>query len=366
MKKKLKKLKLLILIEIVLFLPTNVYAKVIAINDISTEFVKSNIVSLLNGSDGDITASADEESQTFNVYMKQQKIVTFNYTDDYIEYDNRLGEITQETANKDFINAFMIAGVVESILKLSGIDSQNLLEIDEKNLTDTYDTYGIEFLTEPYSFNGTNEFGSWSVKGDFIKYFKVSLDSEKIEALMTKYGTEVSQVPSKDLIANLTPTLKAENVKDDSVTLYPRLPYNGEDLKETIYCDIYRSTAENGPYDKINDDKVDCLNNTGVVDKKLKSDTVYYYKTRVVDGVNFSDVLKVTTSKASIVEPEPLPQITSSNNNSNQLANEVKNEEEIENPDTGLFFPFTAISLMLLVSILIFVYTRKKSVFKKI
>lgn len=366
MKKELKKMGVLALTTIVLFWPIiNVAAKEITIKDVSSEFVKSDMVEILKEPDKDITASLEEEAQTLNIYSGQQKIITFKYTDEYIEYDNRQAEITEETAPKDVINAFLIVGMMETILKLSGIDTQKLPDIEDENFTDTYDTYGLEFETEPYSFSGTDESGNWSVKGDFIRYFKISLDSEKIEALIEKYGTTDSQGPSKDLIASLTPTLKATNIEEDSVTLYPRLPYNGEDIKEPIYCDIYRATTENGPYEKISAGQVNCLDDVGVIDKNLQSDTVYYYKTKVVDGLNFSDVLKVTTKKATIVEPL-LQNPTSNNNSNNQLANDVLKEEEIENPDTGLFLPISAIFLMLLVSILIFAYTRKKSVFKKL
>ena len=98
---------------------------------------------------------------------------------------------------------------------------------------------------------------------------------------------------------------------------------------------------------------VNCMDGIGFVDEDLDGNTTYYYKTSVVDGIKYSDIIQVTTK--DFAASEIIPSSTNSNN-----------DDLIENPQTGQFFPVATTILMLIGSFVIFMYVRKKSVFRKI
>ena len=330
---------------------SNIYAKTITINEVANGFNNSTIIAGLNQFGGNITSSVDTTNGKLDVYDGTDKVFSLNYTYDYIEYDNRSATVTKENAEKDVSTMFVLYGIMESIFKLSGYDDKTLSK--DATYTDTYDTYGIQLLTEPYSYSGTDDDGgSWSMSGEFIKYFKMSFDTDKIDALMTKYGVDAStQDPNKEIIMGLTPTLEVQDITENSVTLYPHIAYTNTDSDYTVYCYIYRSISENGTYEKISDMATNCLDSVGIVDDELSSNSTYWYKTIVMDGTKYSEPLKVTTKSVSTTD-------TSTNN--------IKKDDVTENPQTGVFVPIIPIGLLIIGGIATLVIFRKKSVFKQI
>lgn len=331
---------------------SNVYAKTLTINEVANGFKNSTIIDGLNQLGGNITSSVDTTNKTLDVYSESEKVFSFKYTDDYIEYDNRSAIVSKETAEKDVLTMFMLYGVFDSIFKLSGYEDKTLSE--DGIYTDTYDTYGIQLITESYSYSGTDDDGgTWSMSGEFIKYFKMSFDTDKIDALMTKYGVDAStQDPNKEIILGLTPTLEAKEITENSITLYPHIAYTNTDPDYKVFCYVYRSTSENGTYEKISDMAVNCLDEVGVVDEKLSSNTTYYYKAVVMDGTKYSEPLKVTTKEATIPAP-------TNTNNTNK-------DDVVENPKTGVTLPVATLGIMMIGSIIALIVARKKSVFKQI
>ena len=97
---------------------------------------------------------------------------------------------------------------------------------------------------------------------------------------------------------------------------------------------------------------VNCLDEVGVVDEKLSSNTTYYYKAVVMDGTKYSEPLKVTTKEATIPAP-------TNTNNTNK-------DDVVENPKTGVTFPVATLGIMMIGSIIALIVARKKSVFKQI
>ena len=141
--------------------------------------------------------------------------------------------------------------------------------------------------------------------------------------------------------------------------LYSNINYISTDPDYKVFCNVYRSTEENGTYEKIsNIASVNCMDNVGMVDENLKSNTTYYYKAIVAleGATKYSDIIKVTTKKASTTISQTPVQ---SNNSSNKT-------NEIENPKTGTFFPLLIVTFMTVISFSIFRYSRKKSLFIKI
>jgi len=362
-----KKVFGLILVGIIFFSTiTNVYASTLTIDNVSKQFDKSTIIQGLAQLGSTFTSKVNTTDKTLDIYGEGEKIFSFTYGDDYIEYNNRSAVVTQENCTDDIATAFWLQGIMESVFVLSGHENKTLSE--DGTYTNTYDTYGIQLETESYNFSGEDEDGgSWSMSGEYIKYFKISLDTEKIDALITKYGVDAEeQDPNKEVINSLTPSLRADNITENSVTLYPSIPYTNTDPDYTVNCYIYRSNSENGTYEKISDWAVNCLDSVGIVDEGLKSNTTYYYKTIVDGGTIYSNPLEVTTKGSSTVTDN---NTNNNNNNSNNNTNNNNNnyqDDVVENPKTGVTFPIITITLVMIGSIAIMLYAKKKSFFKQI
>lgn len=343
----------LILVGIIFFSTiTNVYASTLTIDNVSKQFDQSTIIKGLAQLGSNFTSKVDTNDKTLDIYSESEKIFSFTYGDDYIEYNNRSAIVTEENCMNDISTAFWIQGIMESIFVLSGYENKTLSE--DGNYTDAFETYGVQLETESYNFSGNDENGSsYSISGESIKYFKISLDTDKIDSLIAKYGVNTEeQDPNKEVINSLTPTLEAKNITENSVTLYPSINYYNTDPDYSVSCYVYRSNDENGTYEKISDFAVNCLDEVGIVDENLKSNTTYYYKTIVDGGTIYSSPLKVTTKEKAT---------TTDNNENNNYKDNV-----IENPKTGVTFPIIAVTLVLIGSIAVIFYLKKKNVFKKL
>ncbi len=338
----LKKVLGIVIIAVMFFSTiSNVYAKTLTINEISNQFEQTKLFDVFNIN---LSTKVNTDDNTLDIYGDDEKIFSFTYGTDYIEYDDRSTEVTMENA----INIgtdLCLKGMIESILKLSGYDDQ-FIELDE-DYTDTYDTYGIQMETEHYDFSIEEDGISISMTGEFVKYFKMSFDTDKIDALMNKYGVDIDeQNPNTEIFESLIPTIEAKDITENSVTLYPHVNYTNTDLNYTINCYIYRSTSIDGDYEKISD-AVNCFNPEGFKDENLNSNTTYYYKSLVVGGTKYSEPLKVTTKEVREVNTDNL-------------------DVSEENPPTGMSFPIITASIITVVSIVILKVIHKKSAFKRI
>lgn len=340
MKKVVRNCFVFLLVGIMFFTSIgSVYAKTLTINEIKNKFNSSELIIFLNSlEENKIEAKVNDKASTLDIYSSDQKLFSFNYTNEYIEYSNRNAIVTKESAEEDMFTALWVTTIVDSIFELSGYTNISIFT-DNKNYVDLYDTYGIQLETEPYSYSGQENGASWSISGDFIKYFKMSFDTNKIDALVNTYGVESSsEDPNESVLAALTPTLEAKKITENSITLYPHINYIKTDSDINAYCYVYRSTSKDGDYEKISDAAVNCLDNVGIIDDGLNSNTTYYYKAILMNGTKYSDVLEVTTKSPSV-------------------------EEKIENPKTGVFFPTTALIIMI-TSFMTFICIRKRNVFK--
>lgn len=357
-----KKVFGLILVPIILFLKNvNVYASILTVDNVSKQFDQSSLIQEINQFGRIVTSKVNTIDKTLDIYSDGEKFFSFTYGDDYIEYNNRSADVTEENCSEDTFTVYWLYGVMQSVFNLSGYNDK-IVDFNE-SYVDTYDSYGIQFETEQYNFSGNYEDGSsYKISGLFFKYFKISLDTEKIDSLITKYGQDVKeQDANKEFIklvidsriASWRPTLEVKDIKEDSATLYPSIiNYNGDEQYD-VNCYIYRSDSENGTYEKISDRAINCFGSVGVVDEGLKSNTTYYYKTIIDGGTVYSKPLKVTTNSISTT--------TTTNNNDNNNQDSI-----IKNPETGDTFYIITITLVLLGSIVLMIFAKKKSLFKQI
>lgn len=362
----------------------NVNASTLTINDVSAQFEKTNTIKELSKLDLIVTSKVNTPDKTLDIYGNGEKIFSFTYGDDYIEYDNRSMTVTAENYMDGIKTFFWIQGVMESVFELSG--NANKIIKEEEAYTKSYDTYGIQLETEDFSFSHQDEDGSSSsISGSAIKYFKISLDTEKISALIDKYGVDADKVDvNKEVIKSLKPTLEVSNITENSVDLFPKVNYKSTDTDYTVTCYIYRSDSENGTYKKISDNAINCLGSIGITDKDLKSNTTYYYKAIVDGGTIYSDPVEVVTkdSKSDVIKSDTSNDTSNddksdknsdnadANNDTKSTNNEStsKNAEKskVKNPKTGVGIPILAISLLLSGSVVIKHYTKNKDKFKRI
>lgn len=344
MKKKnyIKNIFYLFLISIILFgNVNNVYASKIDIHNVATEFEKTIVVEGLTSLGTTINANINETNKNFDIYTENEKAFSFTYNDEYIEYDNRNTIVTKENCLEDFFTPIWIESVIQSIFNASGHINKTIYR--KGNYTDTYDTYGIQMETESCNFSGTDDDGStW----DYIKYFKISFDTNKIDALVNKYGILADNFEANPETKNLVPTLEAKDITENSVTLYPEVAnYDSED----VFCFIYRSNDINGTYEKISSAAVSCSDGIGIIDKNLKSNTTYYYKAIVYGGEKYSDIIKVST-KGNLVVDEGIDE----------------DPTIPENPQTGSFISTISVCGAITLIIGIIYYVKKKNSIYKI
>lgn len=332
MKRILKNLFILSLVVTIFLLNTiRAYASMLSINDVSKQFEKTQVVQILLELDNEatITSKVNNEEKKLDIYFSNEKTFSFTFTDSYIEYDNRSTVVTKDNYSDGFFNAFCMQAVIESVLTLSGYEGK---ELSEDTTLNDYDTYGIQLETEKYNFSGEDDSGKWSVSGDYLKYFKISLDTSKIDTLVAKYGVDNNQ--NNEVITNFVPELEAKDITENSITIYPKVNYNGT---SDVLCYVYRSDSKNGTYEKLSDFAVNCLDSVGVIDEGLESNTTYYYKAIIDGGTKYSDILSVTTKSSS-----------------------TGTGDIVENPNTGSKYSFIVVILVVFGSITLALYTKKQ------
>lgn len=328
----------------------NVFASTLDINSVANKFSTTTTVESFTKLGGNITVKVNTDDSTFDIYNDGQKSDSFKYTQDYIEYDNRSTIVTKENCHDNIFTIVWISGIMESIFSLNGYENMTLP--DDGDFINNYDSYGIQMETEHYEFEGVENGSSWSSSGEYLKYFKISLDTDKIKTLMDNYGVAVkNEETNEELLKNYTPKLEAKKITENSAVIYSSIPnYSKTNPDNVVYCFIYRSTSKDDSYEKISDMAVNCSDSIGLIDDNLKSNTTYYYKAKIVGyryndiGAEFSEPISVTTKSKT---------------------NENKNDK-VENPKTGVSFPIVITVATGIVAIIILIYSKRKSVFHKI
>lgn len=288
----MKKLRKLFLGIILLFVfCSNVFAEIFDINTVAREFSNSYTIKAMSEFLGPISANVSDGK--INLVSEGEVVASFNYTNEYIEYDNRSAVVTEDNYSADIPQTIFVEGIIETLFNLSGYNDKTI-EGDE-NIT--YEEYGFYVETEAYKFSGTDDGGSWNVEGEYLKYFKVSLNSELISKLAKTYGVDLKEEEKESLFKDATPIVKiGDEVTSSTVWLSAYIEgYEEEKKEETPLCNFYRSTSENGEYELISEWQTPCLGDVSIQDEGLKSGTTYYYKAKIVGSSNYSNSVSVTT-----------------------------------------------------------------------
>lgn len=332
----MKKTLGMIIAAILFFTATTVVsARMMTMKEISDDF-NENFIEVLQGDGSSLNTVIDEENTTFTVKYGNEELMKFNYTDEYMEYDVRGTQITEEKSEESFVQMFIIRYLLDSIFRVSGHDGYELSD-EEADYSSTYDTYGLEVESEEFHYSGGDDVSSWEMGGDYITHFKVSFDTEKIDALIQRYGQEIED--------DIYLTLDVAGVTTSSAKLIPHIIVDDDSLGMEYLCDVYRADKEEGNYTLLTNEPILCNTITGYEDKSLTSGKTYYYKVGYHGSNYYSEPVKVTTLNNTAVAQKEKPE---------------------QNPPTGVGF-YTITTLLLIIgSILLSRIVKRKSVFQKL
>ena len=189
----MKKNKLLATLLVVTTFFSNlagVSAKTITINEVDTSVKKV----FKEGYNVDMTTIIDTVNKTYSITgTTMEQAAKFTYTDDYIEYIDNTPTLDDSSVAKGIGAMLVVAGVMQAIIEATGHKTKTFksdLDMNTFKSEETWATYGIYVVSEKYENTTTNENGTSHVSVDYIRHFRMSFDSTKIDKLIAKYGTD--------------------------------------------------------------------------------------------------------------------------------------------------------------------------------
>ncbi len=275
--------KFLLIIMCFLFMGV-VNARTLSHEDVIDGFLNSSLIKEINnsGETSEVVAVSDNTTnQSFDVTVGGTPYNSYSYAEGYIHYSDD-STITAENAEaqlKDFIFLSMFA---EGIMTKSGVDVTRLNKTPD-NFVFNFDTYNIYVESEPYNFTVDNV----TLKGDYIRDYKLGFDTEKINAYANTVGYK-EETTTTDKV----PTIKI--VSKDKKTVSLSVYVEDSDTTKKYQCNIYRSENKTSGFVSVFDNPFDCNDkNAIIIDGDLKENTTYYYKASVVGGTTESTVYEV-------------------------------------------------------------------------
>ena len=334
-----KIIKVMIVTSLAFIITSKVYARTITITEVSKEFNESEAVKSFKELGNDTSSRIDEENNKLDIYSNDEKLVSFDYGNDYIMYQDLDTVITEENADNGFASMIYSGIIMETILKISGYENKAIR--DDYLTTENYNEYGLEFETEEFSFENEN----YGVSGDYLRKFRMSLNTEKIDALMEEYGEDIEEdTEDNENVRDLVPSFEVKETTESSVTFHLELDGTDTESEDTIFCSIYQSDTEDGEYKETeNGLKFNCSGPTDITFDDLESDTTYYYKAKVIGGSNYSDVVSVTTK-----------------NTKEATTGIIEKGKVTKNPDTG-----NNMFVIMLIALLLFSFAFSAYFFRK-
>ncbi len=199
----MKVLKIVMLISLLLIPINVVYARTITIDEIVNNYKDTETYKSLEALGSNVSLENDKNNNKLKFILKgedaEDSILTFNYTDQYIEYVNEKQNPDYEDFLSDFGETltltFGYAIIFETIINLSGFSDMTFDEnATLEDIYNNYDKYGIEFKTKSYDFNDESS----QVSGDYILSIKMSLDTDKIKNLIEAVGIKIEDTIKKE------------------------------------------------------------------------------------------------------------------------------------------------------------------------
>ena len=318
-------------------------AKILSVSEVF-EYTKNSesylfIKAFLKEFNQDIDITLDTQNQKIIINDGTKDIGAINYTENYFIYDNRNAIVNEESCKND-ASTIVAMLVLNSIYELSGykdVDITDDIISDLVKEDSFYEKYGLQLLTQKCSYKDST--GN-TVEGDYMLFYKQSLDTEKADAFFKDFKAKEEEKSEDEIkILEVVPSLKVVEISNDKIKLKPSVSYTPIDPNFSAMCSIYRADSEDGTYEDVMGITVDCLSDIEITDEELQSNHTYYYKVKLTNG-KYSDTLKVTTKSID--------------------------NTGIENPNTGFFAPVAGTLLLIIMASIIFVFNRKRTIFKRI
>lgn len=328
-----------IMLAMILVIPNTVFAatNLVNIDDVVTSFNKSKTISSFDELFGiETVMKINKTAKTLDVTVDNTETISFKYTNEYIEFDNRSFTPTRENIGKTIFQSVQVLGITDALINLSGFENKTL---KENTIPTDYNKYGLTIETDEYTSNESSNGVTENISVEYLKYFKISLDKTKIQNLVKDYGRDISELENP-FLGDVKPAL-GFYIQDSEVVL--QVYSNKLDLTSAkpIYVDIYRATSIDGEYIKVNTEKIDCTkDNATFIDKSAEGNKTYYYKAVIIDNNIESEIITIQTPLKSTTEP-------------------------IENPKTGISSPFIIIPITITFALIYFII-KKKSLFRSI
>lgn len=328
-----------IMLAMILVIPNTVFAatNLVNIDDVVTSFNKSKTISSFDELFGiETVMKINKTAKTLDVTVDNTETISFKYTNEYIEFDNRSFTPTRENIGKTIFQSVQVLGITDALINLSGFENKTL---KENTIPTDYNKYGLTIETDEYTSNESSNGVTENISVEYLKYFKISLDKTKIQNLVKDYGRDISELENP-FLGDVKPAL-GFYIQDSEVVL--QVYSNKLDLTSAkpIYVDIYRATSIDGEYIKVNTEKIDCTKDNAIfIDKSAEGNKTYYYKAVIIDNNIESEIITIQTPLKSTTEP-------------------------IENPKTGISSPFIIIPITITFALIYFII-KKKSLFRSI
>ena len=235
----MKVLKIIMLVSLLLIPINVVYAKTITIDEIVNNYKNTETYKSLESLGSNVSLENDKNNNKLKFIIKgedtEDSILTFNYTDEYIEYVNEKQNPDYEDFLSDFGETltltFGYAIIFETIINLNGFSDMTFDEnATLEDVYNNYDKYGIEFKTKSYDFNDESSY----VSGDYILSIKMSLDTDKIKNLIEAVGIKIEDTIKKEPNEITTDDIISQIYKSD---FYRELSKNASDYRISGYGD---------------------------------------------------------------------------------------------------------------------------------
>lgn len=329
-------------------LKVDVFAKVLTIDEVINELNNGELKQYYQSFNMDLTVTNDTDNKKIIINTSNGILIEANYTDGYIEYKNDKENISAEEFENEITKYVGIGAITNAVLKLSGFENN---AINDTYSYDNFETYGLVMKSEKMDFTNVS---SSDAKGDFIRLFKISLDTAKIEKLIKDYGTGDNNPEYKDLVANVT----VKDVTSTSLYIMPKVVnYNSSDSNSNVpLCQIYKSNTENGQYVLADDFKANCTGGLSLKINDLTPNTTYYFKAKVVGSDKFGDALKITTLNNSYGDAP---------DNKDDSSDSDK-EQEKGNPKTGINDYILSLSFVAALGSVSYIWVNNKNYLKQV
>ena len=197
-----------IMLALVIFFSslTNVSAKTLTIEEIDVQFKKIfkdsfgvNMTTEIDKVNHKYLITGNEEIENASAEIVP---VTFTIGDEYIEFsdNSNISNLVNDPQKmmEAFGNELIVFAILQGAIEASGYTDKTVAVTEDGaeefmnifSSEDAYSTYGLFISTQHYEYHQEENGSSTNVSLEYLRHFKLSLDTTKIDALIAKYGVD--------------------------------------------------------------------------------------------------------------------------------------------------------------------------------